>query len=248
MLRRLLSPLRLLAAAAVVLGVAVVVLITHSSDHYLEIPDQAHPLARLVKVSGSSRRQDNGGIFYVDVLLKQASLLESLVPQLRPEGADIVNKSDIVEPGISEQQRFKLERADMKLSQLKASAVALRALGYRVPVQDGGLRVVAVTSDSHAIGLLQPGDVIVSADGRRVRDRTDLSAVLTSHRVGEVVRIGIRRGTKTRVIAIRTTSDVSDPARPIIGVLPIQALKVHFPFQISFDLGDVGGPQGRGDG
>jgi PDZ domain-containing protein len=239
---KLLSPLRLLAAACVVLLAALVFLVTRSSDHYLEIPDAAHPLADLVKVSGARAQADSGGIYYVDVLVKRASLLESLLPAIRPSGSDLISRSQIVEPGISEQQRFSLERADMQLSQVTASTVALRALGYRVTIRLGGVKIVAVTSNSHAVGLLKQGDVIVSADGKPVRSRTDLAAVLARHRVGEIVSLGIRRGKQRKTLSIRTTSDPTTPRRPIIGVLPTQALVVRFPFRIRFDLGNVGGP------
>jgi PDZ domain-containing protein len=241
-LARLLTPLRLASAGLVVLVAALVVLVTRGSDHYLEIPDQAHPLAGLVRVPGSKRMDDGGGIYYVDVVLKRASLLESLVPAIRPDGSDLVDRRQIVEPGISEQQRFKLALADMKVSQVIASTVALRQLGYRLTVRPGGLRVVAVTSDSHAIGLLKPGDVIISADGKPVSTRADLRVVLERHRPGDLVKIGIRRGQERRVLSVRTTSDEREPKRPIIGVLPSQALNVHFPFPIRFDLGEVGGP------
>jgi Lon-like protease len=237
-----LTPLRLLAAAGVVVIAAVAVLLTRGSDEYLEIPDKAHPLAGLVSVPGGTTRQDGGGIYYVDVLVKRATVLESLIPALRPDGANLIERRELVQPGISDRERIQLEVADMKLSQLIASTVALRALGYRIPVRLGGLRVVAVTSDSHAVGLLKPGDVIVSADGDTVQSRDDLRSVLAQHRVGDVVRLGIRRAGTRRTLAIRTTSDESDPGRPIIGVLPIQAFDVHFPFRIHFNLGDVGGP------
>jgi PDZ domain-containing protein len=226
----------------VLVATVVIFLTSIRSDHYLEVPDKAHPLAGLVKVAGGGTQHDGGGIFYVDVLVKRATLLESLLPALRPDGSNLVDRTDIVEPGISERERLKLELADMKLSQVMASAVALRELGYRVPVHLGGLRVVAVTSDSHAVGVLRPGDVIVSAEGRPVRDRADLRAILARHAVGDVVEIGIRRGGERRTLAVRTTSDDREPRRPIIGVLPSQALRVRFPFRIRFDLGDVGGP------
>jgi len=239
---RLLTPLRLASAGVVVLVAALVVLVTRDSDRYLEIPNEAHPLAGLVNVPGGRTADDGGGIYYVDVVLKRASLLESLVPAIRPDGSDLVDRTQVVEPGISEQQRFKLALADMKVSQVIASTVALRQLGYRVAIRAGGLRVEAVTSDSHAVGLVKPGDVIVSADGKPVRTREDLRVILARHKPGDVVAIGIRRGKERRVLSVRTTSDETDPKRPIIGVLPSQALNVHFPFQIRFDLGDVGGP------
>jgi Lon-like protease len=239
---RALSPFRLASAGLIVLVAAIVILITRGSDQYLEIPDKAHPLADLVQVSGGKADDDGGGIYYVDILLKPASLLESLIPVVRPEGAELIDRAQIVQPGISDQQRFKLDLATMKVSQEVASVVALRQLGYRVPIGPGGVRVVAVTSSSHAAGILRPGDVIVAAGGKPVLTRTDLAETLSRISPGDTVKIAIRRGGKKQTVTIRTTADTQEPKRAIIGVLPIQALRVRFPFQIKFNLRKVGGP------
>jgi PDZ domain-containing protein len=239
---RLLTPFRLASAGLIVLVVTLVILVTHRTDSYLEIPDKAHPLADLVKVPGAKTQTDGGGIYYVDILLRPASLLESLVPVVRPEGSDLVARTQIAQPGISDQERFKLDLATMKVSQTVASVVALRQLGYRVPMRPDGVRVVAVTSGSHAAGLLQPGDIIVAASGQPVRTRTDLANVLAHLKPGESVSLDIRRSGKKVTISIRTTADRQNPKRAIIGVLPIQALSVHLPFPIEFNLRKVGGP------
>jgi Lon-like protease len=241
-LLRALTPVRLLVAALLVIIAAVLFMVTRGSNDYLEVPDNAHSLQGAVHVSGASDDSDGGGIYYVDVIVKRASLLESLIPALRPEGSDMIPRDALFEPGISEQERIKLALAEMKLSQVTASTVALRALGHRIKARLGGVRVVSVTSESHAQGILKDGDVIVSADNRPVRDRADLGAVLATHRVGDSVRLGIRRRGERRTVTIRTTSDETDPKRPIIGVIPIQVLSVRFPFKIKIDIGKVGGP------
>jgi Lon-like protease len=224
------------------LAVALVILVTRGSNKYLEVPDKAHPLETLVQVPGYKQQNDGGDIYYVDVLLKPASLLESVVPFVRPEGSDLIDRQLIVEPGISDQERFKLDLATMKVSQSIASVVALRQLGYKIPIRPGGVRVVSVTSGSHAAGLVLPGDVIVAANGNPVRTRVDLQAVLAHLEPGDRVKITVRRGAKRLTMSIRTTADSQDPKRPIIGVLPIEALQVHFPFPIEFNLRKVGGP------
>ena len=241
-LGRLLSPFRLASAGLIVLIATVVILVTRGSDQYLEIPDNAHPLAGLVRVPGAKPDDDGGGIYYVDVLLKPASLLESYVKYVRPEGSDLIARTQIVQPGISDQERFQLDLATMKVSQAIASVVALRQLGIRVPIRPDGVRVVAVTSGSHAAGVLRPGDVIVAADGKRVFTRSDLAAVLARRKPGDAVKISVRRGGKKLAFSIRTTADTQDPNRAIIGVLPIQALSVRLPFSIKFNLRKVGGP------
>ena len=222
--------------------VTLVVLVTRGSNQYLEIPDNAHPLADLVQVPSATPDADGGGIYYVDILLKPASLLESYVPYVRPEGSDLIDRAQIVEPGISDQERRKLDFALMKASQDVASVVALRQLGYHVKISPGGVRVVAVTSGSHAAGVVRPGDVIVAANGKKVRTRIDLAAVLSRDKPGDTVNITVQRGTKKLTFSIRTTADTRNPKRAIIGVLPIQALSIHLPFKIEFNLRKVGGP------
>jgi Lon-like protease len=241
-LGRLLTPFRLAWAGFILLVVTLAILVTQGSDKYLEIPDNAHPLANLVQVPNAKPDADGGGIYYVDVLLNRASLLESYIPYIRPEGSDLIDRSQVVEPGISDQESRNLDLATMKVSQELASVVALRELGYRVPISPGGVRVVAVTSGSHAGGVVRPGDVIVAANGKKVRTRTDLAAVLAGINPGGKVKITVRRGGKKLTFSIRTTADTQNPKRTIIGVLPIQALSVRLPFPIKFNLRKVGGP------
>ena len=240
--RRLLSPFRLASAGLILLVATLLILATRGTDQYLEIPDNAHPLADLVQVPGTKPQADGGGIYYVDILLRPASLLESFVSVVRPEGSDLIDRTQIVQPGISDQERVKLDLATMKISQEVASVVALRELGYHVPIGPGGVRVVAVTSGSHAAGVVQSGDVIVAANGKVVRTRTDLAAVSAHLKPGDAVKIVVRRGGKKLTFSIRTIADSQNPKRAIIGVLPIQALNVQLPFPIKFNLRRVGGP------
>ena len=102
--------------------------------------------------------------------------------------------------------------------------------------------MVAITSGSHAAGVLQPGDVIVAANGKPVRTRTDLAAVFARLQPGDVAKITVQRDGKKLTFSIRTTADSQNPKRAIIGVLPIQALGIRLPFPIKFNLRKVGGP------
>ena len=215
MLTRLLSPVRLAAAGAVVLAAAIAVGVTQKSDKFLELPDPAHPLTSLVRVPGGKPHNDGGGIYYVDVLVKKASLLQASFSFLRPNGADLVKQSSIVEPGISYQQQLKLEQQTMKLSQEKASIVALRALGLSVHADDAGVRVVDIEPDSHARGVLKDGDV---------------------------VSLNVERGKQRLTFRIKTIADNQNPGRAIIGFIPFEVLHVRLPFHIGFNLQDVGGP------
>src|SRR5439155_8454699 len=177
----------------VLLVAVVVVLLTRQTDQFLEVPDVAHSLTGAIRVPGHTRTQDGGGIYYVDVVVKKASLLESTFSFLRPEGSKVIPKHDFVPRGLSYRQQLKLESETMNVSQRKASVVALRALGYKVQAREAGVRIVDVDTRSHAHGILRAHDLIVSADGRPIHSQNDLFLVLAHHQVGDVVRIRIRR-------------------------------------------------------
>jgi Lon-like protease len=239
--RRLFRPLNLAVAGLVALIVAVVVLLTTSSNEYLLVPDQAHPLAGIVDVPGATPPDNKGGIYYVDVFERKASLLERLFPSLR-KNSTLVQHDELTPPGVTDQQRLQADQLDMKLSQQVATAVALHALGYRVRIRENGVRVALVYGQTHAAGTLRPGDVIVTADHKPVRSTTDLHEIIARHQVGDVVAITFVRNGVTHTAKIKTSADPFDDTRPIIGFQPQPALKLTVPFQIKFDLGDVGGP------
>jgi PDZ domain-containing protein len=237
------SPLRLVAAGAILLAAVFAYMVTQKSDKLLEVPDKAHPLSGLISVPGSRGRQDGGGVYYVDVVVQKASLLQASFKTFRPEGADLIPQNAFVPTGLTYSQQLKVDRETMKVSQKKASVVALRTLGLEFPAREGGVRVAAIDSDSHARGVLRPDDVVVAADGRKVATRLDLFHALARHRPGDVVSLVVLRGGKRRSFRIRTIADTVTPRRALIGFAPVEVVTARLPFPVHFDLGrDVGGP------
>jgi len=239
--RRIFRPLNLAVAGLVALVVAVIVLLTSSSNEYLLVPDKAHPLAHLVDVPGAKPSDNRGGIYYVDVFERKASLLERLFPGLR-DGATLVQHNELTPPGVTDRQRIEADQLDMRLSQQVATAVAFRALGYDVRIKENGVRVELVYGQTHASGKLRPNDVIVAAEHKRVRTTSDLLEILARHKVGDVIPVTFVRKGATHTVNIATTADPLDSTRPVIGFQPQPALDLHVPFQIKFNLGAVGGP------
>jgi PDZ domain-containing protein len=240
--RRALTPLRLAVAGLILLAVTFVLLLTTTTNSFLLIPDRAHPLAALVAVPGGRDQADGGGIYYVDVLERKASLLERMFPGLR-EGSTLVNHEDITPPGITDKERIEADQRAMELSQQIASAVALRELGYKVRISLDGIRVARVTAGTGAVGKLDNGDVILAVDGKRVFTTTQLRAAVGRHKVGAVLHVMVRRDAKRRAVDVRTTRD-KDTGRPILGIFAetSPALAVRLPFKIRFNLRNVGGP------
>ncbi|HJV28980.1 MAG TPA: hypothetical protein VJ645_00505, partial [Gaiellaceae bacterium] len=162
---RLFSPVRLFVAGLLVAGVAAALWIV-PTESYIFLPNSAHPVAPLVEVEGGKDPKD-GGIFFVDVLVREATLAERLFPGLR-EGATVVPAEQVRPPGVSEGERRREELLEMQMSQRVAAAVALRALDYKVVAKPTGARIEFVDAKAPAAGKLFPGDVITSAGGKPV--------------------------------------------------------------------------------
>jgi PDZ domain-containing protein len=242
-MRRWLSPLRLATAGVILLVAIAAYMVTQKSSDLLEVPDKAHPLAGLITVPGGPGQRAKGGVYYVDVLLQKASLLQSSFKLFRPDGADLIPQDDFVPSGLSYSQQLKVDQETMKVSQTKASVVALRALGYKFPAREAGVRVAAINSDSHARGVLEPDDIVVAADGHKVATALDLFNALSRHRPGDVVRLGVLRGGKRLDFRIKTIADSFEPKRALIGFAPLEVVKAKLPFPVHFNLErDVGGP------
>ena len=111
------------------------------SDSYLLLPDTAKPLADKVEVEGE-KPHPPGAIYYVDVVVREASLLEELAAAARPDGADIVPEQALVPPGSNFGERRRQNLQAMDRSQQVAAAVALRELGYDVKAKSEGALVV----------------------------------------------------------------------------------------------------------
>jgi PDZ domain-containing protein len=242
-MRRWLSPLRLATVGVILLVAIAAYMVTQKSDKLLEVPDKAHPLAGLIKVPGGTRQPDTGGIYYVDVLLQKASLLQSSFKLFRPDGADLIPQGAFVPSGLTYSQQLRVDQETMKVSQMKAAVVALHALGYRFRAREAGVRVAAINSDSNARGLLRPDDIVVAADGHKIATSLDLYNALSRHRPGDIVRLGVLRGNKRLDFRVKTIADSLNPQRPLIGFAPIEVVKARLPFPVHFNLErDVGGP------
>ena len=225
---------------AVVLGIAWLA----PSDSYLILPDRGKPLADLVTVEGegeSETEDDGGGIYYVDVVVRKASLLEELVPAFRPDGSDAVPAHAIVPPGSSFQERRQQNLLSMDRSQEIAAAVALRELGFDVGSDPEGAQVVAVASDAPAAEKLEAGDVIVAVDGSTVATPDDLRRLIGRREVGASVRLRLRDGDETRIVSVATIASPDD-GHPIVGIQVEQFAEIDVPIDVEIDLGNVGGP------
>ena len=234
------TPARLLVAGLALLAAVLALIVLPSSD-YIFLPDRAHPVAPLVTVKGGHDPK-RGGVYFVDVVVRKATLIERLFGGLH-EGADLYPPQAIDPPGVNQHERHVLDLADMHRSQEIAAAVALRAAGRKVVMRPVGARIGFVQQGLPAFGKLEPGDIVVSIDGRPVHTLHDVYVRMTSLRVGDVVAFTVRRAKRTLVVHMKTIGAGKGAARrPVVGVGLEPALDIHLPIAVRIDAGNVGGP------
>ena len=236
---------KLLIAGGLVVAAVALLLYIIPSNEYIFLPDKARPLAPYVTVKGERADRDGGGIYYVAVEVKKASLLEKLFPGLR-EGSTLVPAAAVVSPGQSDQQHQRQEIQAMAQSQEIGAAVALKQFGYRVPIKSPGTVIADVNPNGPSAGKLRANDAIAAVDGQATPSLPALRRQITKHRPGQSVSLTVRRDGAVHTVDVKTAPDPQDKKRSIIGVLTSCALqtpsKISLPVPVHIDLGQVGGP------
>jgi Lon-like protease len=234
-----------------VLGVLVVAvigawLLATPSDEYVLLPDDPHPADAVVSVGGVKPRiaTDGSGIYYLDVLVHQASVPESWIARFE-DGADILPAAAIVPPGGSASDLDRVDHLTFQDSRTVAGVVALRAFGRKVTVVQTGVTFDGVDSSAPAVHAgLRPGMIITAVDDVPVLELAALRKQLDGRKPGSPVHLTVRDGSKTLELHTTLTSDPQDAKRAIVGVLGVHDAppKATLPVKITIT------PRGLGRG
>jgi PDZ domain-containing protein len=145
---------------------------------------------------------------------------------------------DAVYPqGQTEDESDEESSAAMVDSQKEAVAAALTELG----IDFTSIVTVSDTLDGFpADDVLEKGDQILTVDGDPIDGVTELSAALAEQPVGSTFELGIVRDGEKQTVVLTTAAADDDPDRPIVGIAA--GSTYDFPFDVTVNLGDVGGP------
>ncbi|MBB2913574.1 PDZ domain-containing protein [Streptosporangium becharense] len=147
----------------------------------------------------------------------------------------VVPEETIFPPATTAKQVEEQNTQEMTNSQDDATAAALTEL--KIPYTS----VVTVASTEKGLpadGKFKRGDEIVSVDGTPTADRESVSAAVRRHKAGETVTFVVNRGDQSLTVAVPTTA--SKDGTPVVGIVMRSGYK--FPFEVSINVGDVGGP------
>ncbi|MEO5920153.1 MAG: PDZ domain-containing protein, partial [Pseudolysinimonas sp.] len=100
--------------------------------------------------------------------------------------------------------------------------------------------VVTVGDGFPADGVLEPGDQILTVDGDPVDGVSELSAAFADSGAGVPVDLGILREGAEQTVEITPVAATEGPNAIVVGIQP--GAVYEFPFEVTVNLGNVGGP------
>jgi Lon-like protease len=209
--------------------------------YYLFKPGAVRDTEPLISVSGPEVYPSDGSIGYTTVSLRQATLL-GLAQGWLDDDIDVVPRDDVLS-GRDVDENRELNLQMMTDSKQVATFVALDRLGYDVSMMVGQA-VSDVVPASPADGVIEPGEVITAIDGEQFDDPDDLSRLLADEAPGDLVTVSVQTAPgRKEDVELALVASPDDPSRAIMGVqvAPV-ALNFDFPFEVTIDTGDVGGP------
>ncbi|HEU5157730.1 MAG TPA: PDZ domain-containing protein [Streptosporangiaceae bacterium] len=199
----------------------------------------------LIEIVGRQTYPDNGHLNFTTVAYRggpgnRIDLLTALRGWLDSKTA-VVPEEAIFPDNESVQKVEQENTAQMESSQDAAIAAALTEL--KIPITTT-IKVASLQPGMPAQAVLRKDDEIVAVDETKVTRIEDVSARIGRHRLGDTVKITIKRGGKEQTVDVRTiaapANSGSKAGKPVIGV--VLGEDHSFPFTVKISVGDVGGP------
>lgn len=211
------------------------------TGYMLVRPGSAEDIAGFVTVSEGNKKHE-GSFYLVTVIQQDASPLLLFYALLDPF-VDLQPLRTVIPPGMDPAEHRRLLNQWMQESQNLARVIALRRFGVDVPIKSDGVEVVALGEESPALGLLEPGDVILAVDGRPVFLAEELVTKVQQRSVGTPVGLTVLRGKETLRIAILTTThpELQDKAALRITIQTLN-WQPQLPMGIAIQVGEISGP------
>lgn len=231
-----------------VIGVPSAVIATMSLQtvpYYAIEPGQATPTEGLITSEDVRLYDAEGEVMYTTVRTHRMSRFEKFRYDRGwlDDDIEVLSERQLLGDRTPEENRKENLRI-MGFSKDTATYVALRKLGYAAEVTGGGVVVTDISETAPAAKVLKRGDIITAIDGVETPIDADLRAIITTHRIGDVVTATVtdNDGTNERTVDIELTE--RDDGTVIIGIatgVPA-TLDFEFPVDLEIDTGNVGGP------
>jgi PDZ domain-containing protein len=227
----------------------------NSAGADLSLPDGT-PCARII-VPADLSHPIQGSLYMVDVLVGRATPTQYILSKLGllhtfSKGTQLVPANQVL-GNTPPAQLACQDSQQMQSATSSASVVALRHLGYEVRENDLGAQLYEVAPGSPAAAAgLRCNDVVIAVNAKPIRTSSELVAAIRGSAPGDALRLTVRRAaangkleTKTftaRLTATPPTVEAAKPGQPFLGVVSTTRFTYTFPFNVTIDVGNIGGP------
>jgi PDZ domain-containing protein len=179
----------------------------------------------------------DGELMMLTVALQGVNAYELLAAASDP-AIDVTRRERIRPPEESDEEYRERNLQLMDQSKENAIAVAVERVGGAV-IESDGVQVVGLVEGAPAVDVLELEDVITSIEGVPVSVAQDIGELLADSSPGDVVAIGVQRGSDHLDLEITLTASAEAATRPLIGI-QAQTLNPRYPVDINSE--NVGGP------
>ena len=194
----------------------------------------------LITVSGTTTYPTEGELSMLTVYVtgspdSHPTWFDVAAAWIRPDYA--VLPMDLLYPaGTTRTDSVNAAKIQMDNSQQEAIAAALTNQG--IPFESE-IIVAEATPGYPAEDLVEPDDIVKSADGIPIHNVSDLRAVIKKAGVGNSIELVVERNGETVNVTVGVAASEQDGTTPVIGILC--GGKYRFPFAVDISLADVGG-------
>ena len=199
-------------------------------------PGPAREIVPLIHVEGARTYGSSGHLVMTTIQFTQLTALGALAAWIDPERS-VVDDELVYPPGLSPSEEEQRATSQMDQSKIDAAAVVLDELTDYPREHGPGALVEFVGDGCPADGRLFPGDLIVRIDGHPVDSRSEASRLIDTVSTGDAIRFRVEADGESHDVGV-TRGRCPGVDEPLIGILLVEP----FPFEITIESGDVGGP------
>jgi Lon-like protease len=239
-------------AALVIVTIACSALVT--VPYYAIAPGDARSVNDRITITGVETFPPEGRQKFVTVGVPKLTALGAVLGWIDPHTE--VFAEDRVLQGLTEEENRRENLRLMGYSKDFATYVALRRLGFPVAISGGGVSIDSLCmevsddgqtclAESPAAEVLEPGDIIVGIDDTSIHLTPDISVALQGRSPGDDVEVTVIRE-KEELPPMTATLTEGENGRTILGIIPNPSppenIEFTFPFDVTINSGQVGGP------
>ncbi|ALG14626.1 signal protein PDZ [Kibdelosporangium phytohabitans] len=190
---------------------------------------------QIVQVDGAETFPTTGQLRMTTVSLKREVTLFSAFGLWVSGRYALAPREEYIKPGQTEED---VQQQNVKMfqdSQSDAETAAMRHLKKPMKVV-----VAEVTSGAPADKIIEPGDRLLTVNGRAIGQQDDVVTAIENTRPGQAIQIALQRGGQDKSVSVTLGKAPDDRVQGFMGIKGIDRPDV--PFKTTIHLQDVGGP------